>query len=66
MAVPYSPVRYSAHGTPYVQCPVCGVNLILGVRKDAESWSTLPYAEHVQAEHPDRVVDLSRRSDDSR
>lgn len=59
MSVPYSPVYHDRRGLPCVRCPKCSAVIRPHKRKDFESYDTAPYASHIEAEHPELVVDLS-------
>ena len=55
MAVPYAE-RIEVDGAEYAKCPMCGQHIRLQVRKDFESFSGAEYAQHVEVNHPERVV----------
>jgi len=40
----------------FAVCPVCGERIPLFQLKDFESHSGAEYADHVEAQHPERVV----------
>ena len=59
--VPYARGDFRPDGMFYKTCPECGAEIDCHERKDFESFSGIEYAEHVEQEHPDKIVRLADR-----
>ncbi len=51
LGVPYAATEFDTKGA-FVICPICKTKIRLARKKDEESFSTLPYAKHVESKHP--------------